>query len=215
MVKENKTIVQKQIKLPLAKAVEISIKSLKIRLGRSMITTASIIFAISFLMAIFTSNSLNLILIKYGKPELRIILEESIKEIKVQQLWLIVLSLLICVIGIINSMLMVVTERYKEIGTMKCLGALNKFVVELFILESTFQGLFGSIVGVLLGVFSITLINLINNGWLIIKYYPWSQIVMYSFISILTGVFLSVIGAIYPAYVAAKMVPADALRTEI
>ena len=46
------------------------------------------------------------------------------------------MSLLVCTVGITNSMLMAVTERFKEIGTMKCLGALDSFVVVLFMLES-------------------------------------------------------------------------------
>ncbi len=52
-----------------------------------------------------------------------------------RMIWLVVMSLLVCTVGITNSMLMAVTERFKEIGTMKCLGALDSFVVLLFLLE--------------------------------------------------------------------------------
>ena len=48
-------------------------------------------------------------------------------------------------------MLMAVTERFQEIGTMKCLGALDRFVVRLFLLESGFQGLAGALIGALIG----------------------------------------------------------------
>ena len=53
-------------------------------------------------------------------------------------------------------MLMSVTERFREIGTMKCLGALDTFIVKLFLLESTFQGLAGTSAGIVIG-FALTL----------------------------------------------------------
>ena len=112
-------------------------------------------------------------------------------------------------------MLMVVTERYKEIGTMKCLGALNKFIIELFVLESAFQGLLGSFLGVIIGVTAMFLINLLQYGGYIIKYFPVGTILVYSAAAMVVGIILAVFGSIYPSYVAAKMVPADALRTEI
>jgi putative ABC transport system permease protein len=49
-----------------------------------------------------------------------------------KQRWIIILSLLVCVVGIVNAQLMAVTERFREIGTMKCLGALDRFVLRLF-----------------------------------------------------------------------------------
>ena len=57
------------------------------------------------------------------------------------------MSLLVCFVGITNSMLMSVTERYKEIGTLKCLGALDNFIVKLFLIESGLLGFFGSLGG--------------------------------------------------------------------
>ena len=48
--------------------------------------------------------------------------------------------MLVAFVGVLNAMLMSVTERFREIGTMKCLGALNSFIVKLFLIESLFQG---------------------------------------------------------------------------
>ena len=64
-----------------------------------------------------------------------------------RSIWLVVMSLLVCSVGITNSMLMSVTERFKEIGTMKCLGALDSFVVTLFLLESGMMGICASVLG--------------------------------------------------------------------
>ena len=69
-----------------------------------------------------------------------------------KQRWIVFLSLLVCVVGIINAQLMSVTERFREIGTLKCLGALDRFIVRIFVIEATMQGLAGGIIGALLGV---------------------------------------------------------------
>ena len=61
-------------------------------------------------------------------------------------------------------MLMAVTERFQEIGTMKCLGALDRFVVRLFLLESGFQGLAGALIGALIGCLGSLLLGLKDYG---------------------------------------------------
>ncbi len=206
----------KQVILPLSKAVEISVKSIKVRLGRSVITASGIVLAIAFLMSIFMSSSINKALLEKGSAEVRIQLQNlSGEEEQAKQVWLVVLSLLVCVVGIANAMLMSVTERYKEIGTMKCLGALDRFIIKLFLLESGFMGLFGSIAGALLGGFLIMVVSTINYGIEVITTFPIIGFLYYFVIAVILGTVLAVIGAIYPAYTAARMVPADAMRSEI
>lgn len=194
----------KQISLPLSDAIKISFNSLKIRFGRSIITMGGIFLGIAFLISVLSGSAISSSLAIEPDP-----------DIKVKQTWLVILSLLVCVLGITNSMLMSVSERYKEIGTMKCLGALDKFVVELFILEAVFQGIVGSVCGSLFGVLAVSITYLIRNGWKVIIYYPLIKIIIYILISTIAGIVLSVIGCIYPAYKAAKMLPAEAMRTEV
>src|SRR5690606_27119167 len=70
--------------------------------------------------------------------------------------FIVVVSLLVTVIGISNAMLMSVTERFRDIGTIKCLGALSSFVRTIFLLEASFMGAVGGALGVLLGfVFAV------------------------------------------------------------
>jgi ABC-type antimicrobial peptide transport system permease subunit len=194
----------RQITLPLSDAVKISFNSLKIRFGRSLITIGGIFLGIAFLVSVLAGSAISFSLAIEDDP-----------DVKVKQTWLVILSLLVCVLGIMNSMLMSVTERYKEIGTMKCLGALDKFVVELFILEAVFQGIVGSLGGSLFGIIGVTIAYLVKNGFKVIVYYPIIKIIFYIFISVVIGIVLSVIGCIYPAYKASKMVPAEAMRTEV
>ncbi len=206
----------KQVVLPLSKAVEISVKSIKVRLGRSVITASGIVLAIAFLMSIFVSGSINKALLEKGSVEIRIQLQNmGGEEEQSKQVWLVVLSLMVCVVGIANAMLMSVTERYREIGTMKCLGALDRFVIKLFLLESGFMGLFGSIAGALLGGFLMTIVSSINYGLEVITKFPIVSFLYYFVVAVILGTVLAVIGAIYPAYTAARMVPADAMRSEI
>jgi len=206
--------IQKQIKLPLMKSVEISFESLRIRFWRSLITIGGVFLAMAFLMSIFTSTSINLALAQGASLEIRSRLGETV-DMEASQIWLVALSLMACTVGITNAMLMSVTERYREIGTMKCLGALDSFIVRLFLIESGFLGFAGSVFGVVTGVGLITLVSIIRYGGDVIATYPIFDILKYVAMSIVIGTILSVIAAIYPAYRAAKMTPADAMRTEV
>ena len=200
---------ERQIHLPFSEAFKIAIRSLKIRFWRAIITTLGIMLAIAFLSSILTSSAIS--------SKLSLVSD----EMPAQRIWIVTMSLLVCVVGITNSMLMAVTERYKEIGTMKCLGALDGFVVELFILESSLQGLIGSLIGTAGGMLLIILILFSKQGIKIFrvmeffKTFSFSDIGWVIVFCVGIGVVLSVIGAIYPAYRAAKMVPADAMRVEM
>jgi hypothetical protein len=189
---DEKENIQRQIVLPLSKALEISFKSLRIRFWRSIITTGGVILGIAFLMSIFTTNLVNKGLIEKGSIEISTILREEEEESSAQQIWLVTLSLLVCVVGITNAMLMSVTERYREIGTMKCLGALDTFIWKLFLLES-----------------------LLRYGGQVIPTFPKLQFMGYALAALVIGVVISVIGAFFPASQAAKMVPAEAMRSEM
>jgi len=185
-----------------------SFQSIRIRFGRSVITTSGILLAIAFVMAIFTSAAIQEVL-----PEKESSPEREESGFTDEQKWLISLSLLVCVVGITNAMLMSVSERYREIGTMKCLGALDGFVVRLFVIESAFQGMIGATGGVILGVLGMSIALLTKHHGKEIAY-PWMAILLRATISIGIGMILSIIGAIYPAYRAAKMAPAEAMRRE-
>jgi predicted lysophospholipase L1 biosynthesis ABC-type transport system permease subunit len=222
----------REIVLPISKAIEISIRSLKIRFGRSLITTSGIILAIAFLMSVWSSNDLVSSLRDANKNDINLLLqkngiatvdaagaatEESAKramEEQSKQTWLISLSLLVCVVGIANAMLMSVTERFREIGTMKCLGALDSFIIKLFLLESTFQGLVGTISGIAIGLLMTVILATIDYGQFVFEYFPLASVLRSAVAAIIAGTGLSLIGAMLPAYKAAKMEPVEAMRLE-
>ena len=223
----------REIVLPFSKAIEISLRSLKIRFGRSLITTSGIVLAIAFLMSVWSSNDLVESLRGANKSELNLLLQKNgietvtaemagtsseararIEEEQSKQTWLISLSLLVCVVGIANAMLMSVTERFREIGTMKCLGALDSFIIKLFLLESTFQGAAGTVVGILIGLLLTVLLALFDYGEFVFDFFPMVDVVRSAGAAILSGTLLSLIGAMLPAYKAAKMEPVEAMRSD-
>ena len=149
--------------------------------------------------------------------------EEASREAEAQQeryrgIWIVLISLLVTVIGIANAMLMSVTERFREIGTMKCLGALSRFIRQIFLFESCLIGAVGGIAGSVTGaVFSI-LIYALTFGFGVVMNALASSIgslLTCLVLSSIAGVVLSVIAALYPARVASRMVPANALRSNI
>lgn len=132
----------------------------------------------------------------------------------VADVWIIVMALMLCTVGIANAMLMSVTERFREIGTMKCLGAQDGLVVKLFLLESAFLGVFGAFFGILLGILVALLAALLQFGGFGISGFPLLQGVDIMFYALLSGIFLAVAGTLYPAVLAARMKPVDALRID-
>ena len=223
----------RNIVLPFSKTVEISFRSLKIRFGRSLITTSGVILAIAFLMSVWSNNAIIDGLRGANKNDINLLLMQNgietgvseggqssaeaqarMQEDASKQQWLIALSLLVCVVGIANAMLMSVTERFREIGTMKCLGALDSFIVRLFLLESTFQGLAGTSLGILIGLAMTMLLAMMDYGYFVFDYFPGASIVQSAGYALVVGTVLSLVGAMLPAYRAAKMEPVEAMRVE-
>ncbi len=123
------------------------------------------------------------------------------------------IALFVAGIGIMNIMLVSVTERTKEIGLRKALGAkrrdiLMQFLIEALVLSIT-GGIFGAILGIFLGKGSAALIaNFVWEGS------NWPSVISYSTMLIAIGVSLTigVIFGLYPAYRAAILMPIEALR---
>jgi len=152
--------VQRQVVLPFIKSVQISYKSIRVRFFRSLITTLSLVLAVSFLSFVSVTNDVGNGLLATGDPAFRQALVHSGYDVgpsdtridsSPKQRWIVILSLVVCVVGIVNAQLMAVTERFREIGTMKCLGALNRFILRLFFLEAGMQGVARAGAGAIIG----------------------------------------------------------------
>lgn len=117
------------------------------------------------------------------------------------------ISLLVGGIGVMNVMLVSVSERKKEIGIRKAVGAKNKDIQALFLVESVVLSLIGGILGVILGLI-FTRIAAYFSGWHFTIYLlpPLAGFV----VSAATGIFFG----FYPARRAAKLAPVVSLRNE-
>lgn len=117
------------------------------------------------------------------------------------------ISLLVGGIGIMNIMLVSVTERTKEIGLRKAVGATKNQILQQFLIETMTLSLLGGLIGILLGV-SIAL--LFSASGLIVSVITADSILLAFFFALLIGVFFG----LYPAFRAANLHPMVALRYE-
>ena len=128
------------------------------------------------------------------------------------------LALAVASIGIVNTLVMAILERRREIGIMKALGASDIDVKKLFFAEAGAMGLLGGGVGVALGWIIGRVINLGTNIYLKRQSFPpadfWSVPWWLVGSAILFAVVVSLIAGLYPAARAARLDPVQALRYE-
>jgi putative ABC transport system permease protein len=116
-------------------------------------------------------------------------------------------SLVVGGIGIMNVMLVSVTERTREIGVRLAIGAKERDIISQFLLEAVLISLSGGLLGIIAGIFTIPLAAMLNNGMAVLL--PES-IPMALGVALLTGVLFG----LYPALRAARLDPIEALRYE-
>ncbi|MFH0938946.1 MAG: FtsX-like permease family protein [Planctomycetota bacterium] len=185
-------------------------QSIRLRLGRMVVVLLGIAFAIAFLAVLFGAGR-----IMTGIRQLSTRPDATAGDTSNFQFWWLIVAVLIATAGISNAVLMSVTERIKEIGTLKCLGARALHIVEIFMLETLLLGALGGFLGGLLGVLAIiTLfgIQLKSDLWLIFGWSDALQLMMYS---VLLSLAISLLAAIIPVIFAAKIDPAEAMRYEV
>ena len=130
------------------------------------------------------------------------------------------ISLIVGGVGVMNIMLVSITERTKEIGIRKALGAQNSAIRMQFVVEAILICLIGGIIGIILGIAGGMILGFTAKGLVTTIYPDYAQMIAITVqpsvpailvavgFSILTGVFFGY----YPANKAAKMDPIDALR---
>jgi len=126
------------------------------------------------------------------------------------------IALFVAALGIINTMLMSILERTREIGIMKSIGGAERDIRRIFMIEASFIGLIGGIFGLILGYGVTRLANIVINAQLAplgeknidLFYFSWEIILG----SMIFAVLVSLLAGIYPAYRAARIDPVKALR---
>lgn len=172
--------------------------SLRVRLLRQTLTTLGIGAGSAYFAAALVIRS-----VEVAKPTV-----DAVTLARVD--WQAAAAAALCLLGVSNSMFIAVTERFREIGTFKCLGATDGFIVAVFFFEGLFMGLLGSVVGAVLGAGGTALV-LSWGGSELMASWVLSAVALGS----TAGTGLTLIAALAPAIVAARMPAVAALRTEI
>ena len=118
------------------------------------------------------------------------------------------ISLLVGGIGIMNIMYVSVTERTREIGLRMSIGAKGIDILAQFLIESILISVTGGLIGVVLGVGSALVVNIVAHFPIYIQ--PWSVLLSF-FVCTVTGIFFGW----YPAKKAAQLDPIEAIRYEL
>ena len=170
--------------------------SLKLRIGRSVLTMLTVATAAAFLA--FLSCT----------PSATALAERQSRSL------MLTLALAVSVVGVLNTMLMAVTQRYREIGTIKCLGGRDALVLWSTLVEAALLGAAGGVIGALLGGGLGLALTVAEHGRAAGSVLDVAALPLRLLGVSALSALLTTISAAIPAWVAARMPPIEAMRGE-
>ncbi len=170
----------------------LALSSMKVRKGGAILTALTVATAAAFLMFLLSTP-------------------RGDSNAEVQSWWLMLsLSLLVAAVGVLNAMLMAVAQRYREIGTIKCLGGLDRLILMSVMAEAMVVGAAGAVTGSVVGLIVGVGVNWASGGEAVpAGALPLRLVMVLGIALALTG-----LGAAFPAFLASKMPPIEAMRGE-
>ncbi len=134
-------------------------------------------------------------------------MEELTKTTNQQLLWIASISLLVGGIGVMNIMLVSVTERTSEIGLKKAIGARNETILLQFLTESVVITSLGGVIGIIAGIILAEIISVMTQT-------PVAISIPAIFIAVIFSMIIGIVFGLVPSIKAARLDPIDALRYE-
>jgi putative ABC transport system permease protein len=135
------------------------------------------------------------------------LLIENLKYVTLAAIIIALITLLGASVGLMNIMLVAVSERTREIGVRKALGATNQTIKNQFLVESVVITELGGMLGIVLGIVLGNIVTIMAGGRFTV---PW----LWVFIAITVSLAVGLASGIYPAMKASKLSPIEALRFE-
>jgi len=195
---------------PITQAFAFALQGIRLRLGRMLLVLAGVAVAIAFTNVLLTTDAL------LDSVPRDLITGEGATTRQPVFRWLWVgVALLICTAGTLNAIVMSVTERIKEIGTLKCLGSRDIHIVEIFLFESVLLGVLGGIAGGILGYGAALLNFLVTVGARHLTLSAALSTMRYIPVCIGISSGLALLASVIPVLMAAKIEPAAAMRYEV
>ncbi len=134
-------------------------------------------------------------------------IEENTAKLQAGAIAIGLMTLFGAAIGLMNIMLVSVTERTREIGIVKALGASRSVILWQFLTEAVIITQVGGVVGILIGMVVGNIVTIIAGGAFLV---PWNWIVLSFIVCLLTGL----LSGLYPAVKASRLDPIESLRYE-
>jgi len=135
------------------------------------------------------------------------VIKENTLYLRLAAIGIGLITLVGAAIGLMNIMLVSVTERTREIGISKAIGANQRVILTQFLTEAVTISLMGGLVGILLGVLIGNVVTYLLGGTFL---FPWSWIT----IAVVTCLVVGLASGLYPALKAARLDPIESLRYE-
>lgn len=135
----------------------------------------------------------------------------GVDQILLVMVMLLSLAILIAVLGIVNTLVLSVVERTREIGMLRAVGALRRQIRTMVVLEALVIAVFGAVVGLVLGVwFAVALQRTLIEQGIAVLDIPWLGIIAFLVVAGIVGV----LAALWPAFRAGRLNVLEAISTE-